>query len=234
MVPGPTFRVNKGVETVVRLHNQGSEPAAMHLHGSPTHAPWDGWAEDLVQPGQFKDYYYPNVQAGPLWYHDHTDGATGTHVYYGQAGVYEIYNPDEDALGLPMGDYDVPLTINDKVYQSNGDLASPDAELNFYGDIIQVNEQPWPYMNVEPRKYRFRLFDMSLSRPYDLSFVDENNNKINVQVVSSDAGLFNKAVDTESVVISMGERYEVVIDFASYKGSNITLANSMPIEFSPE
>jgi hypothetical protein len=35
-------------------------------------APFDGWAEDEIEPGQYKDYYYPNGQsARTLWYHDH-------------------------------------------------------------------------------------------------------------------------------------------------------------------
>jgi hypothetical protein len=35
-------------------------------------APFDGWAEDTTEPGQYKDYYYPNGQnARTLWYHDH-------------------------------------------------------------------------------------------------------------------------------------------------------------------
>lgn len=33
-------------------------------------APWDGWADDLIQPGQYKDFYYPNkANARTLWYH---------------------------------------------------------------------------------------------------------------------------------------------------------------------
>ena len=32
----------------------------------------DGWAEDTIKPGEYKDYYYPNAQPGrTLWYHDH-------------------------------------------------------------------------------------------------------------------------------------------------------------------
>ena len=218
----------RGEETVVRLLNQGSAPAAMHLHGSPTHSPWDGWAADTLQPGQYKDYYYPNNQAGPLWYHDHVDGATAPDCYYGQVGVYIIYDPAEDALGLPMGDYDVPLSLTDAAYQSNGDLASPtSSDLNFFGDIIQVNGQPWPYFEVEPRKYRLRFFCMSLSRGFELQFVDDDTEAlIDVQVVASDAGLFAGPVTTNDVAIVMGERYEVVIDFAPYEGKTITLKNN--------
>ena len=45
-------------------------PSAIHLHGSASRAPWDGWAEDVLETNQYKDYYYPNTQAArTLWYH---------------------------------------------------------------------------------------------------------------------------------------------------------------------
>jgi bilirubin oxidase len=70
--PGPTIIVPRGVETVVRFVNHGDRESSIHLHGSPSRAPFDGWAEDLTFPGQYKDYYYPNGQSSRfLWYHDH-------------------------------------------------------------------------------------------------------------------------------------------------------------------
>ncbi|KAK3705112.1 hypothetical protein LTR37_013479 [Vermiconidia calcicola] len=228
MAPGPTFMVDRDVETVVRVTNRGEGPAALHLHGSPTHAPWDGWAEDLIQVGEFKDYYYPNVQAGPLWYHDHVDGATSTDVYYGQHGMYLIHDPAEDGLGLPDGDYDIPLLVGDAVYQQNGDLQSPEGnQINFFGDTIQVNGQPWPYLDVEPRKYRLRIANFALSRPFDLSFVDESGETIEVTVIGADSGLLGSPVTTENIVIAMGERWEVVVDFSSFKGQNVTMMNTL-------
>lgn len=56
----------------MRFVNNAERPNSVHLHGSPSRAPFDGWAEDVTEPGQFKDYYYPNTQsARMLWYHDH-------------------------------------------------------------------------------------------------------------------------------------------------------------------
>jgi bilirubin oxidase len=74
MVPGPTIMVNRGQEAVVRFKNGASNKnnVSIHLHGSPSRAPFDGWAEDMTPPGNYKDYYYPNYQSGRmLWYHDH-------------------------------------------------------------------------------------------------------------------------------------------------------------------
>lgn len=73
---GPTFIVPRGTETVVRVMNSAKLPTSVHLHGSPSRAPFDGWAEDVTQPGQYKDYYYPNYEsARMIWYHDHASGA---------------------------------------------------------------------------------------------------------------------------------------------------------------
>ncbi|TKA76754.1 hypothetical protein B0A55_03642 [Friedmanniomyces simplex] len=227
--PGPTYKIPRGTETIIRYLNNGEVSAAVHLHGSYTHSVWDGWASDEMQVGQWKDYYYPNSEtARSIWYHDHADGHTASDAYYGQSGVYLITDSAEDALELPAGDYDVPLALSDHKYQSNGDLASPNGNpINFFGDILQVNGQPWPYMSVEPRKYRFRIFDMSLSRAYDLYFADPSGNWITFQVIASDSGLFGSPVTTNDVVISMGERYEVVIDFSKYAGQKILLGNNM-------
>ena len=232
MAPGPTFMVERGHETIIRCLNHGTNPAAIHLHGSYTHAPWDGWAQDDMQVNQWKDYYYPNTEnARSIWYHDHDDGHTASNAYYGQTGIYILYDPAEDVLGLPSGDYDIPIAIADKAYQSDGDLQSPDdSTINFFGDIIEVNAQPWPYLATEPRNYRLRFYDMSLSRPYDLYFEDPDGNLIEFTVIASDSGLFGSPVTTYDLVISMGERYEVVIDFSAYSGKNITLKNGMQIE----
>lgn len=57
--------------------------------------------------------------------------------------------------------------------------------------------------------------------------MDPQGNWIDFQVIASDSGLFGGPVTSNDLVISMGERYEVVIDFAKYAGQNITLKNNM-------
>lgn len=53
MFPGPTFKIQRGRETLVRFVNEYNRPSSVHLHGSPTRAPWDGWAEHIFTPGQY-------------------------------------------------------------------------------------------------------------------------------------------------------------------------------------
>lgn len=129
--------MEKGREAVVRFINKSSRKSAIHLHGSYSRAPFDGWAEDTISPGEYKDYYYPNTQsARTLWYHDHAEHITAQNAYFGQAGFYLLHDKEEDALGLPKGKYDVPLALSSKQYNPDGTLFDPIVEtVSLYGDV---------------------------------------------------------------------------------------------------
>ncbi|KAF9736287.1 hypothetical protein PMIN06_008278 [Paraphaeosphaeria minitans] len=230
--PGPTFRMEKGREAIVRFVNHGENDVSVHLHGSYSRAPFDGWAEDVTSKNQYKDYYYPNRQAArTLWYHDHAVHQTAENAYYGMAGFYILHDPEEDKLNLPAGDYDLPLALAAKQYNSDGTLFSPaEEEDSLYGDVIHVNGQPWPYRRVEPRKYRLRFLDTSISRAFKLTFEDSKSKRIPFNVIASDAGLLTKPVQSDNLEISMAERWEVVIDFSQCKGQNVTLKNARDVQ----
>ncbi|KAH7089363.1 bilirubin oxidase precursor [Auriculariales sp. MPI-PUGE-AT-0066] len=228
IAPGPTFHIDQGRETVVRFINKSNSSSAIHLHGSYSRPMWDGWANDLVPPNYYKDYYYPNRQsARTLWYHDHAFEITAVNAYYGQAGFYILHNPAESALGLPEGQYDIPLMINSRYHQTNGQLVSPATETDaLYGDIISVNSQPWPYMIVEPRKYRFRLLNSAVSRTFKTYLMASGvTARQSMTVIASDAGLVSTATNTTSLVLGIAERWDIVIDFSQYVGKNVTLMN---------
>ncbi|PVI08271.1 oxidase cueO precursor [Periconia macrospinosa] len=230
--PGPTIRVKRGRESVVRFVNKAKLATSVHLHGSYSRAPFDGWAEDLTEPGSYKDYYYPNKQsARTLWYHDHAVSQTAVNAYFGQAGFYILEDGAENALGLPKGSYDLALALASKQYNSDGTLFSPAAERDsLWGDVIHVNGQPWPYHSVEPRKYRLRFLDTSVSRAFKLTFETDDNKKIPFHVIASDAGLLPKPVQSDNLEISMAERWELVVDFSAYAGKNITVKNARDVQ----
>jgi bilirubin oxidase len=186
----------------------------------------------VIAPGEFKDYYYPNSQSARfLWYHDHAIEHTAENAYFGQAGGYIIHDPAEDALNLPSGygEFDIPLILSSKQYNNDGTLFSPASEDDsLFGDVIHVNGQPWPYFNVQPRKYRLRFLDASVSRTFLLYFQRQSGSsaKIPFQVIASDSGLLASPAPTSELYISMGERYEVIFDFSPFAGQNITLKNT--------
>lgn len=144
-----------------------------------------------------------------------------------------MHDPAEDSLGLPTGPYDVPLGLSAKQYKKDGDLFSPkDERVSLYGDVIHVNGQPWPYLEVEPRKYRFRLLDSSISRAFQLYLEDSKKigTKIPFKVIGSDAGLLAKTVTTSTLDIAMAERWDIVVDFAPFANKNVTMRNNRDVQ----
>ncbi|KLU82810.1 hypothetical protein MAPG_01878 [Magnaporthiopsis poae ATCC 64411] len=231
MSPGPTIIIPRGTESIVRFINVANTPSSVHLHGSYSRAPWDGWAEDVTQPGEYKDYYYPNRQSARLlWYHDHAMHITAENAYTGLAGAYMIIDAAESSLNLPSGygQYDIPLILSSKQYNRDGSLFSSVGEdKSLWGDVIHVNGQPWPFLNVEPRKYRFRFLNSAISRSFALYFATalDVNTKLPFQVIASDGGLLERPVQVSHMYVANAERYEVVFDFSQFAGQAIDLRN---------
>jgi len=248
--PGPTIRVEKGTPILVdqanHLHKAPAAPydrmpapyttnpmertTSTHLHGSATMPQFDGYASDTTAPNQMKRYFYPNAQeARTLWYHDHAVHHTSQNAYSGLAGMYIIHDPLERKLGAPQGEYDVPMVVRDAMFDTRGALLYDDnSESGVYGDVILVNGVPWPQMEVEQRKYRFRILNASVSRGYTWQLHD-GVAPVPMTVIGTDAGLTIPQTVT-NLRHGGAERYEVVIDFSKYRvGTLLTLKNlSLP------
>ena len=194
---------------------------------------YDGYASDVSQPGQWKNYHYPNIQdARTLWYHDHGVGITAENAYFGLAAQYHLHDALEQGLGLPGGAYDVPLIIRDAMFAADGSLIfDDDNHSGLFGDVILVNGRPWPAMRVERRKYRFRMLNASLSRSFRLRLSTGEP----FTMIASDGGLAPVPQQVADFRHGMAERYEMVIDFAKYRiGQRVVLQNLQPknnIEF---
>lgn len=237
--PGPTIRATKGQPVVIRqinslpsTHNDGMSDMALmdpavHLHGAHTSDLDDGHPRQSIPPGGFRDYHYPNRQrAMPLLYHDHSHGQTGLHVYYGLGGSYIIDDPDELSLGLPSGDYDIPLLIQDRIFNADGSfkyfLDANTRETGILGDTILVNGTVQPYLKVARRKYRFRVINASNARLYQLQLSSGDP----LIQIGTDGGLLAKPLPKTVIELAPFERADIVIDFGSYPlGSQIILKN---------
>ncbi|MDX6375789.1 MAG: hypothetical protein QOE98_92, partial [Gaiellaceae bacterium] len=236
ITPGPTIMNTQGRDAVVRqicdlpeVHpsERYNVWTSTHLHGSCSLPQYDGYASDITKPGQFKDYRYPNVQdARTLWYHDHGVHITAQNAYMGLAAQYILHDPVEMALPIPHGQYDVPMILKDAMFQQDGQLVFDDnSESGIYGDVILVNGRPWPLMEVEPRKYRFRVLNASVSRSYDLALSTGEP----LTVIGTDGGLMPHPVNCANVLVGMAERYEIVIDFSKYAAdTQVVLQNLQP------
>lgn len=257
-VPGPTIESRSGEPLLVEWANrlptehflpidrtihgaEADKPAVrtvVHLHGAKTGPESDGYPEDWIVPGKSSFYYYPNEQeAATLWYHDHTLGINRLNIYAGLFGAFLIRDGIEDALNLPKGKYELPLLLYDRLLTRTGQLlypVSPDPQSPWvpevFGNAILVNGKLYPYLEVEPRKYRFRVLNASNARIYHLSLAVENSGKrtdspdlASFYQIGTDQGLLPAPVSLTLLEIAPAERADLVIDFSGHPGAQLVL-----------
>ncbi len=247
--PGPTFETRSGHPLAIEWPNElpakhflpidhtlhGAEAdkpevrGVVHVHGAKAPPESDGFPEDWYVPGKSRTYFYPNAQeAAALWYHDHAMGINRLNIYAGLFGLYIVRDDFEDGLNLPKGPYEIPLVICDRLLKQDGQLDYPDSGdpehpwvPEVFGDVMIANGKAFPFLDVEPRKYRFRVLNASNGRFFHLSL--SNGQKL-IQI-GTDQGLLAAPVALERSLLAPGERADLILDFASHAGERIVLEN---------
>jgi len=228
-VPGPTIRVKRGERFATRVVNNLTEPLVIHWHGILSPSRMDGNPRDAVTAGAHYDVDFPVTQrAGAYWYHAHTDRLTGKQVYLGLAGFFLVEDPAETALGLPGGEFDVPLLIQDRrstvdhklVYQP----MMVDQVLGFLGDTVLVNGTPDAVLSVQRALYRFRLLNGSNARVFKIAL----GNGAPFKLIANDAGLLAAPVQVSSLFLAPGQRAEILINFADFPHGSTVELKSLP------
>ena len=232
--PGPTIFATRNRPAIVTQHNGLTVDTSIHNHGSYVNGDSDGHPADAIRPGFSKTYSYGNgdekapddVTSHTQWYHDHVEHATATNVYRGLAGFYLFDDPNEAPLNLPSGAEDIPIVIQDKLFNADNSLNYPfpgnGSDNGVLGDVLLVNGAPQPRFEVERRKYRFRFLNGCPARNLQLSL----GSTAGMKLIASEGGMLERPVPISSVFIAPAERYEVIVDFANYPlGSKVVLRN---------
>jgi spore coat protein A len=212
-------------------NTEGATPRVVtHLHGGHVPPSADGYPRATFLPGEQSTVDYPvNQPAGTLWYHDHAMGITRLNVMMGLAGFFLVKDPVESGLGLPAGEFEIGMAIQDRSVRANGTLDYPAEWMDhFFGTQMVVNGKIWPYLQVKQGKYRFRLLNGCNSRVLRLAL----SNGATFHVIGTELGLLSAPVPKTSLLLAPGERAEVVMDFAGYAaGTRIVLTNDAPAPF---
>ncbi len=231
---GPSFRVKTGQKVRVRFTNQIPDESIVHWHGLHVPAVMDGHPRYVI--GQGKTYLYEfevNNRAGTYWYHPHPHGRTGPQVYGGMAGLFLVSDEEEEAAGLPDGEFDIPMVLQDRTFDTNNQLVYLQGmggmmgRMNgFLGQWILVNGQPRFTLPVATRPYRLRLLNGSNSRIYRLAWQDGRP----LTVIGTDGGLLQKPVHRRYVMLAPGERLELWADFSKDPLNSQTALVSLPFD----
>lgn len=212
---GPIIRLQKGQRVRIRLHNHLAEPTITHWHGLHVPAEVDGHPLYTIDPGVKFVYEFEVLnRAGMNIYHPHPHEATAKQVYHGLAGALIVNDEEEAALGLPSGEFEIPIVIQDKLFSKQNQLryaqTMHDRMMGFYGDKILVNGKPNFTLDVASRAYRFRVLNGSTARIYKLAWSDGSP----MIAIGTDGGLLEAPEKKPYIMLAPGERLDLWADFS--------------------
>jgi spore coat protein A, manganese oxidase len=231
----PFLPVDTTIESMQGVPN--TSRAVVHVHGLEVAPSSDGGPLAWFNRGQARVYQYPNhQQAAMLFYHDHAVGITRLNFYGGMAGVYLIQDEVDDSLNLPKAPYDIALFIQDKQFNADGSLFYPNTGITtvhpvwvpeFFADTPMVNGKIYPYLQVEPRKYRVRILNGCTARFLTMAFP---TGQPFIQI-GTDEGLMQTPVSMTNLTLGPAEVADCILDFSPYNGMTYTLRNFAPAPY---
>ncbi|WP_035912807.1 multicopper oxidase family protein [Knoellia sinensis] len=208
---GPTLRATRGEQVKVNITNGIDETSTVHWHGMHLPAGMDGGPHQPIAPGaNWSPQWTIDQPAASLWYHPHPHGETAKHVYRGLAGMFILDDANEVALPKTYGVDDFPIMVQDKAFDGSklDDRAGLFQSTGILGDTVLVNGTPGPFLDVTSERVRLRVVNGSNARVYRFHFDDNRP----YAVVASDGGLLPAPVETNELLLSPGERAEIVVD----------------------
>jgi FtsP/CotA-like multicopper oxidase with cupredoxin domain len=219
---GPIFRVQRGQRIQVKLKNDLPDETIIHWHGLRIPEEMDGQPRHAIAPGATFDYDFTVInRPGTYWFHPHPHQLTGRQAYFGLAGLFIVSDEAEAALGLPAGEYDLPLIIQDRLFDATNRMvymtSMMDQMTGFVGDTILVNGRPNAVIDVKAGAYRLRLLNGSNSRIYKLSWEDGSP----LNIIGTDGGLLAAPVTRPYLMLAPGERAELWVDFSAMQNPKL-------------
>ncbi len=213
-----------------------------HLHGGFVAGDSDG--NPAVSPygfgpGETQSVFYPNEPphnpATLLWLHDHADGATRLNVFAGLAAAYIIRDgydtgTEPNPIGIPGAAYEIPLVVQDRQFNADGTFRYPVSDIpgvtwigEYFGDVMLVNGKVWPFLEVEPRMYRFRILNGCNARILGLDIGGPA-----LWQIGAEGGMFDVAVPVKEIVLAPAERADILVDFSKFAGATLVMKNHKP------
>lgn len=177
----------------------------------------------------------PQMPASLLWFHDHGLGATRLNVFAGLAAAYIVRDEfdtgtEPNPIGIPGGPYEIPLVIQDRQFNRDGTFSYPTSDIpgavwigEYFGDVMLVNGKVWPFLDVEPRLYRFRILNGCNARILNLNIPGAR-----MWQIGAEGGLWDIPVRVKRLVLAPAERADVLVDFGPLAGARLPMKNLNP------
>lgn len=216
---GPTIILNKGQKVTLNVKNKLMDTTTTHWHGLHVSPMNDGSPHNPIMSGKtWSPSFTVMDNAATYWYHPHLHGKTMEQVLMGASGMIIVRDAAEAALSLPRtyGVDDFPLVLQWKTFDTTTKQIVMDDELD---NATMVNGTLNGQLNVPAQMVRFRILNGSSHRFFYFAMNDNRNFK----VIAGDESLLNAPVAVNKLIISPGERYEIIIDFSGQNGNTYYL-----------
>ena len=235
--PGPTIRARKGDRVKINYTNLlpntgnnllGYQRNLTNLHTHGWHVSPEPPADYVMYKLDTNDTYYHEYnlmhQEGGTFnfYHPHKHGVSAEQYWAGLVGALIV---EDDAELSLLGSYETHILILKDISLSGSEPAPHDAMMDFMqgkeGNVVMVNGQVNPQLNIKPGQVqRWRVLNASNARFYRLSL--ENHP---IYVIGTDGGLLDKPYSRSEIVLSPGERIDLLVQGApSGSGSHRLLS----------
>ncbi|HEU4743749.1 MAG TPA: multicopper oxidase domain-containing protein [Anaerolineales bacterium] len=198
-----------------------------------------------------------NVYAGPAGFFIVRGGPSGDGaVLDSSTGLTAVLPGPAPALGDAAGMtyYEIPIAIQDRAFNTDGSLFYPDTRAffdefdgpfipetdvspiwnpEFFGNMIMVNGNTWPFQQVEQRRYRFRFLNGCQSRFLILDF--SNIPGVEVWQIGNEGGFLAAPVNLTAdhnnrLLMGLAERADLIVDFTNVVPGDYVLGNLGPDE----
>jgi spore coat protein A, manganese oxidase len=200
-----------------------------------------------------------NVYAGPAGFYLIRGGPAGDKAVLdsrtGQTAVLPGPAPREGDKFPPNKPYrEIPIAIQDRSFNTTGSLFYPDSREffdtivgdfipegefspiwnpEFFGNMIMVNGNTWPFLPVEQRRYRLRFLNGCQSRFLILDFGQIPG--VKAWQIGNEGGFLAAPVNITAdhdnrLLMGLAERADVIVDFTDVQVGNYVLGNVGPDE----
>lgn len=215
---GPTIMLHQGQTVKINVDNQLGEATSLHWHGMHVSPENDGGPHTPIASGEvWKPSFTVKDKASVYWYHPHLHHKTNEHVSLGVAGLIIVRDTAERRLDLPKryGRDDFPLILQTRDFDDNNQIVIHSNNDN----VPMVNATINPYLDVPAQVVRFRVLNGSSQRAFMLGL----SNNQSFFIIGTDGGLLEKPVSTKRMLISSGERAEILVDLTGMAGQSLQL-----------
>lgn len=207
---GPTLYMRQGETIEMKVNNGLDEPTVVHWHGLHLPAAADGGPALIFEPGaSWEPTWQVEQAASTCWYHPHPHEISALHAYRGLAGGIVVADDASDALGLPeeYGVDDIPVIITDAKFTEDGQLDETiDPTYGLLGTTPLINGITKPRFEASTSRVRFRIFNGATMRFHHLSL------GVPFNIIATDQGLLDAPIEADAVLLSPGERVEIIVD----------------------